>query len=171
MTRRSSQKMIRLFLECMLGNNPAVLGAKLTILEGDVRYSIVILHFNFHVLPEKSSCPKPPAFKTRHGPHSFQAASKQNRHVACNNKARLHALLQLFSKIARCKPQNIDFTQSYMFYSQFELSCKITYNFGGKNHILTFDDLFESGNTHLSNHTTIFYVSYPFYLWHFGVFW
>ena len=115
MTRRSSQKMIRLFLECMLGNNPAVLGAKLTILEGDVRYSIVILHFNFHVLPEKSSCPKPPAFKTRHGPHSFQAASKQNRHVACNNKARLHALLQLFSKIARCKPQNIDFTQSYMF--------------------------------------------------------
>ena len=53
MTRRSSQKMIRLFLECMLGNNPAVLGAKLTILEGDVRYSIVILHFNFHVLPEK----------------------------------------------------------------------------------------------------------------------
>ena len=50
------------------------------------------------------------AFKTRHGLRGIQAASEQkNRHVTCKNKARLHALLHLFSKNARYNPQMLIF--------------------------------------------------------------
>ena len=56
----------------------------------------------FMYFPKKSSRPKQPAFQTRHGPRSIQAASKQKtRQLTCHNKACLHARLQLISEIAR----------------------------------------------------------------------
>ena len=89
-----------------LGNNSAVFRAKLTRLEGDVGYAVVILPANFQLLAQNSSCPKAPAFKTRLGPRALKAACKHSkRHVICNNTARLPVLLQLFSKTARYNPQ------------------------------------------------------------------
>ena len=42
---------------------------------------------------------------------------------------------------------------------------KLLITFLGKNHILTFDDLFKSGNTHLSNHTACEkFFCYPYFL-------
>ena len=88
------------------GNNSAVFPAKLTKLAGDVRYAVVIPHANFQLLAPNTSCPKTPAFKTRHGPRGLQAACKQRkRHVTCNNTARSRALLQLFSITARNNAQ------------------------------------------------------------------
>ena len=58
-------------------NTSANFPAKLTKLAGDVRYAVVIVHANFHLLAPNTSCPKLPAFKTRHGPRGLQAACKQ----------------------------------------------------------------------------------------------
>ena len=89
-----------------LGNNSAVFRAECTKLEGDVRYAVVILHANFHLLPTNLSCQKTPAFNTRHGACGLQAACKQRkRHFICSEVARLHSHLQLFSKSARYNPQ------------------------------------------------------------------
>ena len=89
-----------------LANNSAVFPAQLTKLGADVGCAVVILHGNFQLLPQNSSCPKTPAFKTRRGPRGLQAACKQRkRHVTCNNTARSRALLQLFSKTARYNAQ------------------------------------------------------------------
>ena len=89
-----------------LGNNSAVFPAKLTKLAGDVRYAVFTVHVNLHLLLPNTSCPKTPAFKTRHGPRGRQAACKQRkRHVTCSETARSRAFLQLFSKTARYSAQ------------------------------------------------------------------
>ena len=89
-----------------LANNSAAFPAQLTKLGADVGCAVVIVHGNFQLLPQNSSCPKTPAFKTRRGPRGLQAACKQRkRHVTCNKTARSPALLQFFSRTARLNPQ------------------------------------------------------------------
>ena len=90
-------------------NSSAVFRGKLSNLDGDVRYAVVILHSNCHVLPKKSSCPKSPAFKTRSWTPWSSSCVKAEQTRDMQQQSLLTFTLAISFKNCQIQSTNVDF--------------------------------------------------------------